>query len=376
MKLALARRCQSSPRLLPAALAALSLALALALGLLGPAAARADESRVLDDEGRLLSVGNWRLTRDDDGSTLRIEDSRSLSWELREADAVVGEGAVPGSVAGLVDATPALSRNPATGDILLVWSRESASGTREVVAATWRGGAFVPGEPKLLASGTFNQVDPVVLHDAAGQSFVAWRDSDWRQQITLLILTQDGLELSRKDLTADLSVRNGPPHLGVDVVGQIFVAFVGEDAATAESRVFVRSAGPRGGGVLHDPLPILDLALVSSQPLPDTLADADPTVPGVLRYPALHASVLGGTPVVWWTEPGSAGTLVFRHLAQSPETGWEGARVATFVLHGSGPDLVQQALQVLENRLRRVAVTVGTSSEVGLRLRRPGLALP
>ena len=59
--------------------------------------ALAGEDRVLDDQGRVLTVGNW-FTINTELGTLRVANDLVLSYELRGADGqVLEEGMVPGT---------------------------------------------------------------------------------------------------------------------------------------------------------------------------------------------------------------------------------------------------------------------------------------
>lgn len=339
----------SSNRSLPRTVA---LALGLAALLLGGPRSAGADARVIDENGRLLTVGNWRVTFGDGGVELRVPDATRLSWELREGTEIVATGEIEGTADGLVDATPVLSRDPLRGTVLLAWSRLTPSGTRELVAMQFDDGAWQARTQVVVAEGTSNQLDPCLLHDAAGRAYLTWRDADLDQRIMSVILAPDLRELARKELSDGLAVQNGPPRLGVDARGGVYVAFFGTDIASGETRVFVLSTPDEGGGVIHLPNPVIELSRTTSLPVP---AEGEPAQGGPETFPALHPTVLGGTAVVWWTEPDpDTGIPVFRHLYQTTDAGWMGSELGTVVLDPDADNAVREALELLEARLRRV----------------------
>lgn len=347
-----------------------TLLLAAALGL-AASPALAGEARVLDDDGNVLTVGNWRFDAGDDGRILKVPDSRTLSWELHDGHHVIAAGTVPGSDDGLRDGTPALSRDPVSGDLLLVWSRQTNGGTRELAAMSFRGDDFDVASELVLAEGATNQRDPVVLHDAEGRPVVAWRIDDSVGRIMMLVLDRDHSELAREELSAGVSVDNGAPLLGVNAQGGIFVAFAGREPASEEPRVFVLSAGDIGGGVMHNPLPILDLIVQNDQPLSSEVQVEPDDEPSALGLPRLNATVLAGTAVVWWEKRADDGSVTVSYLNETPEHGWGGSDVGAIALPATTADARHEALRLIEARMRRIVARFRDETPIASA---PGLA--
>jgi hypothetical protein len=338
--------------------------IAVAAALLGLALARpaaSDEARVLDAKGRVLTVGNWVTVHLDGGRSQREPSSTVLSWELRDSlepigRQVVAEGVVPGTTLpggdGFADVTPSMSWNPVTHEILLAWSRQTPAGTTEIAGVRFlpadESGEWQPDTLTVLAGSDANEADPMVIHDGAGNAALIWRTMSWEQPVNLLMLTPDGQPVSRQELSRDRSVQNGAPRLGVDAYGEVFAAFIGIDRMTAEARVWVLGAAERGGGLLPMPDPVIELGVATTVGLPMALPSTGPGMPDI------HLTVLGGTPVAWWTQLDASGRLVLSHVYQDPERGWDGSALRsieiTSVLDGGVP----AALQLLEDRLRRI----------------------
>lgn len=334
------------------ALSSLGLAALLAAG-----SALAGEARVLDADGRVLTVGNWETLRLDSGP-LRVENQDLLSFELRDFDgSLVAEGVVPGTDDERVDGTPALSLNPVTGELLAAWSRESDQGSREIVLLG-RDATGFPFEPIVIASSATNQTDPDLIHDRNGNAYVAWRDMDWAQRIELAVFAPDGSERFRRRISTDETVRNGAPRLGVDATGSLFVAYLGLDANDGEPRLKVHAANATGGGVIHVPNPIIELGRVSELPV----ADAVPAPgPDGWNAPALEISVLGGTPVLWWLTADELGREVLNHAIRNGEGDWNEQPLGRISLPtlGDPQAAVRDALEMIEARYRTVVSLVG-----------------
>lgn len=347
---------------------------AAALGLLALAAASsalAAESRALDSAARVLTVGNWTWTTTDGGQRVRVPDIRVLSWELRDGSALVLEGSVPGTEDDRLDATPTLSRNPVTGDILLAWSRLDASGRRDLVVGSFDGTGFDASSIRVLAESDVNQLDPVVVHDADGRAAIAWREMTTEQEILLVTLDADGSLLGTRSLSEGMSFRNGAPAMGVDASGRLHVAWFGLDQATATPRLFVMAVLDQGGGTIHLPEPVLELGLRVQTPVPLSVNEL---VSGT--SPRLTLTNLGGTPLGWWTSVEND-RLVLHHAAQPANGDWLGASLGSIDLgpaSNAGAADVQAALALLEARLRRVSA-VGREGASPLPLR-PVLGAP
>ena len=338
--------------------------------------ALADEARVLDSGGRVLSVGNWNTLRLDGGS-LRIETDSVLSHELIDLDGrIISEGIVPGTLDQLTDASPALSRNPVTGDLLVVWSRESASGSRELVALDFSGEEFV-GAPRVLASGATNQTDPSLIHDSRGNAYLAWRDMDWAQRIELLALDPQGEEFFRGRLSTEETVLNGAPRLGVDATGSLFVAYLGLGSGDGQPVLKVHGASDMGGGVVHVPSPIIELARVAELPVAEFVPAPSPSG---WAAPSLELTVLGATPVLWWTSTDDLGREALHHAIRTGEGGWSEQSIGRITLPtiGSREQAIRRSLEMIEARYRSVISVVRTPPpglDPGERLNLPGLTV-
>ena len=333
-----------------------SISLLLALG--ATPALAAGEARVLDVEGRVLTVGNWETMRLDSGP-LRVENELVLSFEYRDIDgSLIAEGFVPGTHDELVDGPPAVSLDPVNGAMLVAWSRESASGTRELVSLSFSASGF-DLEPRVLATGLTNQTDSDVLHDRLGNAYVAWRDMDWAQRVELLALDPNGSELFRSRISTEETVQNGAPRLGVDATGALFVAYLGLDAATGDPQLKVHAASDTGGGVIHVPNPIIELGRVSGLPLGDAVP-----APGPAGWdePSLEVTILGGTPVLWWMTQDAFGRDVLNHAIRTGEGSWTEQPLGRIPLTtlGDSQAAVRDALAMIEARYRSVVSLVGS----------------
>ena len=353
------------------ALGSLSLMTALAAG-----SAFAGEARVLDAEGRVLTVGNWRTVRLDSGP-LRVEDQNLLSYELRDpSGALMIEGVVPETDDGRIDGTPAVSLNPRTGELLIAWSRESGQGTREIVTLGFADGGFTL-PVRVLAAGATNQTDPDLLHDRNGHAYLAWRDMDWSQRVVLAGLDAEGEELFRRQISTDETVQHGAPRLGVDATGSLFVAYLGLGASDGEPRLKVHAANEEGGGVIHVPNPIIELGRVSELPVVDAVP-----APGPAGWdaPALEITVMGATPIIWWLTEDDLGREVLNHAIRTSEGAWTEQPLGRISLPtlGDPQAAVRDALEMIEARYRSVVSLVGTEPpglEPGQQLNLPGLSV-
>ena len=324
------------------------------------APARADQARVIDDAGRVLTVGNFGVVAVDGGLTLRMPDGDILSWELRDQDRLVGYGIVPGAEALGEDLSPSLSRDPASHELWLVWSRRAEAGApAQIVSVRFVGDAPDASSFTVLAAGPGDQLDPSVIHDNDGYGFVTWVDAGEDRTVKVLGISPAGSPMGVQDLSTGHSRQNSSPRLGVDPHGELFAAFVGTDLGTGSNALYVLTPWATGGGISHVPDPILELGLRTSLPTP--LVGGSPA-PAPEAVPALHLSVLGGTPVAWWTEGGGSTfgdlTTLFRYVAMGPE-GWETSDVRTLDLGAGMVGSVNEALELIEARLRRVLSFAG-----------------
>jgi hypothetical protein len=329
---------------------------ASALAILVAAGAVAEDARVLGDEGRVLTVGPWGLMTDDFGFEVRIADDRSLGWELRdEAGTILAQGLVPGSEGPGIDASPALSRDPVTGDVLLAWSRQADAGTpREISLLTFSAAtsAWDAASLRALVVDADDQVEPVVVHDASGAAWISWIDGLNSRTVRFAGLGPDGRFLGQSSLSEGVSTQNGPPSLGIDAVGRLFVAYAGTPAAGGDVTLFVLTPNPIGGGVTHVPNPFIELGLRGTVPAPTIERTTPPS--GSSPTPSrVHLTVLGGTPVAWWTESINGSPALFRYAAEGT-TSWADAQVRALDLRSGMVASVPEALALVEARLRRV----------------------
>lgn len=314
-----------------------------------PALASPD-ARALDDQGRVLTVGNWALVTVDGGYQLRFADDRFLGWELRDGEGtLVAQGSVPGSESLGLDATPSLSRNPRTGEIWLAWSRQEGASSREIAVQRFAGADWVAGSLSVVASGAADQLEPVLVHDEAGRGWLAWIDGASSRTVKFLGLALDARVLGTRVLSEG-SERNGPPSIGIDAMGQLFVAYAGTDASTSEDRLFILTPSPIPGGLSHLPDPIVELGVRGSVPAPMSQAPT-PSTPDPLPS-RVTLTVLGGTPVAWWTE--TEGPVTRLRYASEGSAGWSDATVRTVDLSSGMVASIPDALALIEARLRRV----------------------
>jgi hypothetical protein len=329
------------------------------------------EARVLDATGRVLTVGNWETITLDSGP-LRVENELVLSFEYRDFDgSLLADGVVPGTDDSYIDGAPALSLDPVNGRMLAAWSRASESGTRELVAQSFGPEGFEPA-PRILATGVTNQTDPDLIHDRAGNAYIAWRDMDWAQRIELIALDPEGTELFRTRISTEDTVQNGAPRLGVDATGALFVAYLGLDAATGAPRLRVHAASDIGGGVIHVPSPIIELGRVSELEVTDAVPAPGPSG---WQAPALEVTILGGTPVLWWITEDDLGREQMNHAIRDVEGRWNEqplGRIALTTL-GDPQAAVRDALSMIEARYRSVFSLV--ADEPPVLAPRPGVGL-
>ncbi len=328
------------------ALAALTLAALLA------SPSSAGDARALDDHGRVLTVGNWALVTLDGGLTLRVADGRFLGWELRDQDgSLLAQGLVPGTENVGVDASPSLSRNPLTGELWLAWSRQaSLQSAREIAIGRFVGDAWDAGGPTIVATDSDDQAEPTLVHDETGRAWLAWTDGLVDRTIRFMGLAADLRSLGTLSLSDGLSSRNGAPNLGIDALGGLFVAYAGTDNASGEVRLFVHSANPIRGGVSHVPNPLIELGLRATLPSPSIGVTGPAGAPAVPTR--VELTVLGGTPVAWWTENAGGELARFRYAAATTD-GWD-TSIRTIDMQGGMVTSVPDALALVEARLRRV----------------------
>lgn len=319
-----------------------------------PVAAPAADTRALDTNGRVLTVGGFALVRADGGSLLRVQSNDLLSWELHDQDRLVAHGIVPGSESPGLDASPSLSRDPVSGDTWLAWSRQVEPGQPSEIA--WlRFRAAGPDASSLvtLATGAGAQVEPNVLHDEAGNAFIAFIDESNGRRVRLLGMSQTGSNLGAVDISEARSAANSSPRLGISAIGHVFVAYVGSDLASGEPSLYVAARDPRFGGVTHVPNPLVDLMRVQAAlPAPTLAIEPHQTA----FTPDLRLTVLGGTAIAWWTEITGDNRLLFRYVAEAAD-GWDGSSLQTIDLSTGTLGSVPDALELLEARLRRVITT-------------------
>jgi hypothetical protein len=330
--------------------------LAAGLALCLPGSARAADARVLDSDGRVLTVGSFALTRVDGGGVMRSDDERILSWELHDQERLLAYGVVPGTEGLGTDSGPALSRNPVTGDSWLVWSRQVAPDmAREIMWLRFDG---TPDASSLqsLSSGTGDQADPAIIHDEAGWAHVAWVDVAADRKIRGLGITPGGGMLAIVDLSEASSTDNSAPQLGIDAHGQLFAAFLGTDVVSGVPALYVLAPSSRGGGIQHVPNPLIELGLRATLPTPSLAAGAGgPAGAGL----AIHLTVLGGTPVAWWTRVAGGNRTIFEYVAEGEE-GWTSSAIQAIDLSTGLLGSVPDALALVEARLRRV-ISTGSS---------------
>lgn len=321
--------------------------------------ASAGDARVLADEGRVLTVGAWGLLTADDGELVRYADTLTLGWELRNEEGILlSQGLVPGSESLGVDASPALSRDPVTGDILLTWSRQAAPGAaREIALQHFNAalGDWTPGTLQTLVADSDDQLDPVVVHDSAGTAWIAWIDGLNTRTVRFAGVLADGRVLGQSALSEGISTLNGPPSLGIDAIGRLFVAYAGTPVSGGDVTLHVLTPNPIGGGVTHVPNPFIELGLRGTVPVP-TIGRATPPS-GTAPVPSrVNLTVLGGVPVAWWTEVATVDGVVmtrFRYAAEG-DTGWSGSALRSLDLSSGLVASVPEALALVEARLRRV----------------------
>ena len=333
-----------------------SVSLAACLGLSLPARVMASDARVLDTDGRVLTVGAFALVPIDGGGVLRTEDERILSWELHDEDRLLAYGVVPGTEGLGTDSGPALSRNPLTGDSWLVWSRQVAPGQASEIAALRFDSAPDADSLRILASGTGDQADPTIIHDEAGWAYIAWVDVAADRKVRTIGLTPSGGLLAVNDLSQARSTDNSAPQLGIDARGMLFAAFLGTDVESGTPALYVLAPSSQGGGLGHIPNPLIELGLQATLPTPSLAAGpSGPIGAGV----AIHLTVLGGTPVAWWTRSSDNRTL-FEYVAQGDES-WTECSIQTIDLSTGLLGSVPDALALVEARLRRV-ISSGNAS--------------
>jgi hypothetical protein len=253
-----------------------------------------------------------------------------------------------------MDASPSLSRDPISGDIWLAWSRQVEPGQpNEIAWLRFRAAGPDASSLATLASGAGAQVEPSVLHDEAGNAFIAFIDESSGRRVKLAGLSQAGTNLGVVDISESRSAANSSPRLGISAIGHVFVAYVGSDLASGEPSLYVAARDPRFGGVTHVPNPLVDLMRVQAT-LPAPTLVVQPHQ--VAFTPDLRLTVLGGTAIAWWTEISSDNRLLFRYVAEGTD-GWDGSSLQTIDLSTGTLGSVPDALELLEARLRRVITT-------------------
>ena len=324
--------------------------LALVAAAAAAPSADAGDARVLDGQGRVLTVGNFSFVPADGGGLLRIEDLTTLSWELHDADRLVGFGRVPGSELDGVDDGAVLSRDPVQGDILLAWSRQSDGGGPREIATIRFGDEPNPDSLRIVARGTDDQLEPSLIHDEAGWAYIAWIDQADRRHVKILAISPAGGILTDRDLSTGRSTDNSAPKLGIDAFGRLFVAYLGRDEAAGDAELYVLAPYAQGGGISHVPNPLIELGLQGSLPAPGS-AGADPAA--MTTKTDLHLTVLGGTPIGWWTETSADHRRLFHYVAPGGR-GWGDTAVRTIDLSTGTLGTVPEALELLEARFRTV----------------------
>jgi hypothetical protein len=329
-----------------------------ALGLLGLVVAGrslASDARALSDSGNLLTVGNWTLVTSSEGLDLRAADDRFLGWELRDGNGMLlAQGAVPGSDTLGVDATPALSRDPVSGDLVLVWSRQAQPGmAREIALERFGADGWVASSLQSVVSGAGDQLEPSIVHDATGTAWLAWIDGSLSRTVKFAGVSSTGRVLGTQTLSDDISVHNGAPSVGIDASGSIFVAYAGTPTNGGDVNLFVLTPNPVGGGLSHLPDPFIELGLRGTVPAPSIGVVVDPTAP-VTVPSRVSLTVLGGTPVAWWTENDGQGQLARFRYAAMGERNWSDSELRTIDLHDGVVGTIPDALALIEARLRRV----------------------
>lgn len=330
--------------------------LAAGLGVSLPSPIRAADARVLDTAGRVLTVGAFALVSADGGGLMRVEDQRILSWELHDSDRLLAFGVVPGTEGLGTDSGAVLSRNPVSGDSWLVWSRQVAPGMAREIAWLRFDSAPDAGSLQILATGGGDQAEPTIIHDEAGWAYVAWVDVAAGRKIRSLGVTPGGGMLGVHDLSEARSTENSSPQLGIDARGQLFAAFLGIDLDSGAPALYVLAAALQGGGIQHVPNPLIELGLQATLPVP-TVAAGPAGQEGA--GPGIHLTVLGGTPVAWWTRSSAGNRTLFEFVAQGNE-GWTASAIQTIDLSTGLLGSVPDALALVEARLRRVISSGGS----------------
>lgn len=316
--------------------------------------AAAGDARALTDSGHVLTVGNWTLASLDGGVDMRIADDATLGWELRDGNGMVlAEGLVPATEGAGLDATPALSRSPATGELLLAWSRQAAPGLpREIALQRFGASGWVSGSLTILASDIDDQMDPALVHDDGGTAWIAWIDGANERIVRFAGVAADGRLLGSEALSEGVSTLNGAPTIGIDAVGKIVVAHAGTPVVGGDVTLFVLVPNPTRGGISHLPDPIIEFGLRGAIPAPSIGGEAT----GSLLIPGrVNLTVLGGTPVAWWTEAVDGSLARFRYVAESSGS-WTGSELRTLDLRSGMVATIPDALALVEARLRRVIV--------------------
>ncbi|MEM7244865.1 MAG: hypothetical protein AAF533_05945 [Acidobacteriota bacterium] len=321
-------------------------------------------ARVLDDNGWMLRVAPDSTTLA--GST----DGTQLQYKLLDRDGLPWfHGTVPGTEDDLQDRHPQLSRNPKTGHLTLVWSRERTDGLHELVLLGWAQQSWqrVPDglggwNPAIVELGrSSSPIAATMLHDSGGSLHVTWvaEDSSGIHVATV----DESLELLGRDiLTDDDLVELGAPLMRADGAGNVFVAHLGRTASgTIELNVL--ASVQRGGGVNHLPNPVIELGRVADlDELLPTSMSSDDWEP----LPELNISVLSGVPTIWWLENTDRGQELV-HVSRSGDS-W--SELATQRLSLVSLELdADEALQLIEARFRQVAPWQADESD----LRMPGI---
>ena len=130
----------------------------------------------------------------------------------------------------------------------------------------------------------------------------------------------------------------------------LFAAFVGQDDVSGVAKLYVLAPFDQGGGVTHVPNPMIELGVQASVPTPGN--GSVPPAQAALNAD-LHLTVLGGTPLAWWSETSADGHDLVRYAAQE-NGGWSDVQIRTIDLSTGSVSTVDQALGLIEARLRRV----------------------
>ena len=311
-----------------------------------------------------------------DGGQVTVEAPRSstgsllpLRYTFAEASGRTWTGDVPDG-AGVAPADVALSQNPMTGDVILVFAAPPFSGQgsgHDLLITGWTGQQWTT--PEILSAGSGDDVRPMLAFRPTGDALVAWTD------------TTDGSVLLRHfdyapsaDVSSYAFVRIGTlaAALGPErTMGRMPTLFriAGSDLLAAY--LLVADAGGAPLGIIKITLDsIVDPGGFGAAPVPvsfiRSVAQSAPTSGGgpiagrmgdgaVGEIFEAWRLVMGGGSAWYWAEATQAELMAFR--------GGEAARLVTFALPSS-----EVLLHVDAFRIAR--------AELGMGLRRGTAAGP